>query len=211
MIQVYTYTFFFIFFYYGLSQDFEYSNWKFLTVSNQLLQKSQLRIPLQCHQLLHLPVFMMFSHLVMPTPSALFLSFLLSHFLYYFCQEAFSSSLHAPLGCHRYCTHDAELKFMWLCASLVYKNYPNPLYSPCANSELAIQDWWGRDWVVLGAVGQDISGWDRAERVWVVRAQQETLGDLEAWMLNSPQPWMMLQIKTALLKLMGALTNPVNK
>lgn len=44
----------------------------------------------------------------------------------------------------------------------------------------------------------------------MVRAQHETLGDLEAWMLNSPQPWTMFQIKAALLKLMGALTNPVN-
>jgi len=45
-----------------------------------------------------LSLFMMFSHLVMPTPSSLFLSFLLSHFLYYFCQEAFLNSLHAPWG-----------------------------------------------------------------------------------------------------------------
>ena len=45
-----------------------------------------------------LSLFMMFFHLVTPTPSALSLSFLLSHFLYYFCQEAFLNSLHAPLG-----------------------------------------------------------------------------------------------------------------
>ena len=135
-----------------------------------------------------LSLFMMFFHLVMPTPSALFLSFLLSHFLYFFCQEALLNSLHAPLGLppllYPWCW--AEI-YVTVCVSslqipiLILSAVPVPtqgLLTGLMGKRL------GSSGCCSGSSGcQDISGWDSAERVWVVGAQHETLGDLEAWML----------------------------